>query len=72
MLLVMENLENQDGSTNDLIRPAEASRISGLTPDGLAKMADRGQISCSRPGGTHRRYFRSEIEALAQPVEAKR
>lgn len=51
------------------ITPAEAARITGLSPAGLARMADRGDLTVSKPGGTHRRYVRSEIEALAEPVQ---
>lgn len=68
----MTKLTTQNESTPMSIRPAEAALIAGLTTMQLARMADRGQITCSRPSGTHRRYVRAEIEALAQPVEAKR
>ncbi|WP_143469870.1 MerR family transcriptional regulator [Leucobacter sp. OAMSW11] len=60
--------ERDDHNERELIRPAEAARISGLTPGGLAAMADRGKLTAPRPGGTHRRYVRAEIEALAAPV----
>ncbi|WP_344031894.1 helix-turn-helix domain-containing protein [Leucobacter iarius] len=53
---------------NERITPAEAARISGLTPGGLAKMADSGRLNATRPGGNHRRYLRGEIQALNAPA----
>lgn len=67
MLTVMTKRTNQTRS--DLVAPGEASKIAGLAPATLAKMADRGQLSSSRPGGTHRRYLRSEIEALVSTTK---
>lgn len=67
MLAIMTKRKSHDNRC-DVISPAEAARISGLTPSGLARMADRGDLTASKPGGTHRRYLRSEIEALAKPV----
>ncbi len=66
MLRAMTNLK--DLNESEWLRPADASRMSGLTPAGLAAMARRGALTASKPGGTHRRYLRSEIEALAKPV----
>lgn len=42
--------------------------MAGVTPGALAKMADRGKLTVSKPTGTHRRYLLTEIEALAKPV----
>ena len=67
MLSGMANRDEQR-EPERLITPAEAARISGLTPGGLARMADRGQLTEIRPTGTHRRYRRTEVEALAKPV----
>lgn len=72
MLAVMEKHDNQGDTQSPLIRPAEAANISGLTPGGLAKMADRGDLTLIKPSGTHRRYSRVEIEALAKPVTGNR
>ena len=57
--------QNEPGDT---VRPAEAAAITGLHRYTLARMADRGQLTVSKPGGTERRYLRSEVEALAKPV----
>lgn len=54
--------------TVERITPADASRITGLTTGHLARMADQGKLTCARPGGTHRRYLLSEVEALAKPL----
>lgn len=58
----MTNCNGRDKS--DLLTPAQASRMTGLTTSGLAKMADQARLSSIRPSGTHRRYLRTEIEAL--------
>lgn len=67
MLAGMTNRTDQIEPFCDLT-PSEASRLSGVTPLTLSRMADRGELTISRPSGTHRRYNRSEIEALAKPV----
>lgn len=53
---------------DDPLTPAIASAISGLSTGHLARMASAGKLTVSKPGGTHRRYVRSEIEALAEPL----
>lgn len=65
MVSIMTNRNERDKS--EKLTPREASLIAGLTPAGLAKMANFGKLTVSKPGGTHRRYLRSEIEALATP-----
>lgn len=35
-------------------------------------MAEAGKLTTSKPGGSHRRYVRAEIVALAEPVTVKR
>lgn len=65
MVSIMSKCIDRDKS--EKLTPREASQIAGLTPAGLAKMANLGKLTVSRPGGTHRRYLRSEIEALAAP-----
>ncbi|MBL5972446.1 MAG: DNA-binding protein [Candidatus Leucobacter sulfamidivorax] len=60
---------NQADEGDTPLTPAEASALSGLTTAHLARMAERGDLTVSKPGGTHRRYVRSEIEALAEPVQ---
>lgn len=56
-------------SETEQITPAVASEITGLSASHLARMADAGRIHCTRPSGTHRRYVRSEIEALMEPQQ---
>lgn len=69
MLSIMTNRKHHYNREGEVITPAEASRITGLSAAWLARMADRGDLTASRPGGTHRRYVRAEVERLAAPVE---
>lgn len=48
----------------EFITPAAAARIAFLTPKTLSRLADEGKIQSIRPG-THRRYLRADVEALA-------
>lgn len=57
---------------SDWLTPGDASAICGLTADHLARMANAGKLTASKPGGSHRRYVRTEIVALAEPVSVKR
>lgn len=57
-----------DMAADELISPKQAAAICGITPDHLARMANAGKLTASKPGGSHRRYLRSEVEALAKPV----
>ncbi len=63
---------NSEKSTKAALReyltPQRAKILCGLSTDQLARMADAGKLTVSKPGGTHRRYLRAEIEALAKPV----
>lgn len=61
---------NRTNGDPEPITPAAASKITGLTPTQLARLGDRGVLTVSRPSGTHRRYVRAEVEALAQPIKA--
>lgn len=45
------------------VTPQEASRIAFLSAKSLSRLADEGKIRMIRPG-VHRRYLRSDIEAL--------
>lgn len=53
--------------TVEYCTPGFASKLCGLTVGHLARMSRNGQLTTIRPSGTHRRYLRSEIEALAAP-----
>lgn len=69
----MSDIPNPPNPVNgEWLTPSRASVISGLTPDHLARMANAGKLTASKPGGSHRRYVRAEIEALAEPVSVKR
>lgn len=63
-----QNIPNSANCAPPPIAPGSASAICGLSPQHLARMADRGQLTALKPGGTHRRYVRSEIEALVEPA----
>lgn len=47
------------------IIPGEASRIAFLSPENLLRLTDEGKIDSIRPG-QHRRYRRTDVEALAE------
>ena len=69
----MSNMPNPHNPANaSFLTPGEASAICGLTADHLARMANAGKLTATKPGGSHRRYVRPEIEALAEPVSVKR
>ncbi len=59
----MTNSQESD-SEPEFITPREAARIAFLTPRSLSRLADEGKIEARRPG-KHRRYRRSDVEALA-------
>ncbi len=50
----------------EMVRPAEAARVLGVSPYTLSAWADRGLIRVVTLPTGHRRYFRQEIEALAK------
>lgn len=49
----------------EYITPAEATKIAYLSPKQLTRLGDEGRIRFIRPG-KHRRYLRSDIEALLE------
>jgi hypothetical protein len=64
----MANQANQ--SSSDFVSPSEASRLVGMSPRTLARMADQNRITVAHPTGTrHRRYVRAEILALVAADE---
>lgn len=71
MLSSMPKRTNHTEADRDTITPAEAAQIAKLTPSYLARLANRGRLTVSKPGGSHRRYLRAEIEALAAPVDSQ-
>ena len=65
------------GMTNKLIMgeskiaPREVAALLGVSTRTVSRMADSGRLTpITLPSG-HRRYLRSEVERLAQPVEAR-
>lgn len=48
----------------EYIAPTEASKIVYLSTKQLARYADEGRIRFIRPG-SHRRYLKADIDALA-------
>ena len=59
---------------SDLITTVEACRLAGVGPTAIKRWADDGRLQCVRTAGGHRRFRRSELEALvrglSQPVAA--
>lgn len=53
---------------DQLIAPTAVAQLLGVTTRTIDRMAKRGDLHpVTLPSG-HRRYLRSEIEALAKPV----
>ncbi len=53
----------QNPPTQEWIAPGEAARITGLSAQQIARLADEGRVRFIRPG-KHRRYIRGDVEAL--------
>lgn len=51
-------------SQDQLLNPAAAALIAGVHPKTLNQWADEGRIAVRRTPGGHRRYRRSDVEAL--------
>jgi len=50
---------------DELLRPDIAARLIGITPDTLRRWANDGVLPTQRVRpGSHRRYRRSDVEAL--------
>jgi excisionase family DNA binding protein len=56
----------QNPPTQEWIAPGDAAKITGLSAQQIGRLADAGRISFTRPG-KHRRYLRSDVEALLTP-----
>ncbi len=54
----------------DLMTPAEVAQAFGVDPKTVARWARSGKLSHMRTLGGHRRYLRSEVEALLKPPGA--
>lgn len=54
------------GANNDLFTPAEVAALFRVNPKTVTRWARAGKISAVRTLGGHRRFRRSEIEAVLQ------
>lgn len=53
------------GSLNhELMTPAEVAALFRVDPKTVTRWADSGKLAAVRTLGGHRRYMRSEVEAL--------
>lgn len=60
---------SQQADNEEYLTPAQAARIAYVTTKTLSRFADNGKIRSIRPG-KHRRYLRSDIEALVTKPNA--
>lgn len=57
---------------SDLLSPADAAKVLGLTPAAVVAMATRGALPAIRTAGGRRLFTRRDVEALAaQRASAK-
>jgi len=56
--------------SDDLLSAGEAARLSGLSIEHLRRLAREGSIPAVRTPGNHRRFKRSDVEALLRPEPA--
>lgn len=52
------------GDRNDLLTPAEAARLLGVTPNTVTRWSRAGKVSAIQTMGGHRRFRRSEVERV--------
>lgn len=52
---------------SEYMSPAEVARVFRVDPKTVTRWANSGQLTVVKTLGGHRRYLRSEIEALAHP-----
>lgn len=57
---------NEPNETDDLLMPSEAARMLYVTTKTLVRMAERGDIEVIKLPSGHRRYIRSQVEAIRQ------
>lgn len=56
-------------TSEDLLSIGEAARETGVSVDTLRRYATDGRIAAVLTPGGHRRFRRSDLEALLAPVE---
>jgi excisionase family DNA binding protein len=52
----------------DLLTTVEACRLAGVGPTAIKRWADAGRLQCIRTPGGHRRFRRSELQALLRTL----
>jgi excisionase family DNA binding protein len=52
------------GDVGPLLTPAEVAKLFRVDPKTVTRWAQSGKLQCVRTLGGHRRYLRSEVEAL--------
>ncbi|MEM6531201.1 MAG: helix-turn-helix domain-containing protein [Myxococcota bacterium] len=60
------SLRHFSAVSDELLSSGEAAKILGVGASTIKRWADTGQIQCVKTLGKHRRFRRSEVEALAQ------
>lgn len=55
--------------TDDLLSISQAAAVSGYAVDTLRRYANEGRLPSLRTEGGHRRFHRSDVEALLAPSE---
>lgn len=56
-----------------LMTPAEVAAAFRVDPKTVTRWANRGLLPCIRTiGGRHRRYWRSDVEAMLNRTEGRR
>lgn len=61
----MEVTHTQDDE--EMLTVSEAARIANLSVDTLRRYGDTGRMPVYRTPSNHRRFKRSDVEALVQP-----
>lgn len=58
--------EGEVAVSNLLMTPAEVAALFAVNPKTIARWAKEGHLSAQRTMGGHRRYLRSEVNALLE------
>lgn len=59
-------MPDREPAADELLTPQKAAALLGVTPDTIRKWANRGVLPSRRVRpGSHRRFLRSDVEALA-------
>jgi len=49
---------------DELLTPRQVADLFAVTPDTVARWAESGRLTATRTPGGHRRYRRSDVDAL--------